>query len=100
MCYTCVNASCAFLVQGERHQLAADVQAPPLGHFRRKCRALRLDDVRHVADVRVGCGRVVFSHHCPRGPLPGDEVPASAECAEEDGLLLEAEVFLRIDHKL
>ena len=52
----------------ERPQLAADVQALPLSHFRRKCRALRLDDVRHVADVRVGCGRVLFSHLCPRGP--------------------------------
>ena len=95
---------------GQRPQLAADVQALPLGHFRCRCRAVCLDDVRHVADVRVGGGLVQFSHLCPHGPqipfgelrrwLPGHEVPARAECADEDGLLLEAEVFLRIDHKL
>ena len=52
----------------------------------------------------------MFSHLCPRGQqfpfgelrrwLPGHEVPARAECVDEDGLLLEAEVFLRVDHKL
>ena len=67
MCYTCVNASCAPR-SGERPQLAADVQALPLGHLCCRCRALRLDDVRHVADVRVGCGRVQFFHLCPHGP--------------------------------
>ena len=87
-----------------------DVQALPLGHFRRSCRALLVDDVRQVADVRVGCGRVLSSHLCPRGPhipfgelrrwLPGHEVPARAECVDEDELPLEAEVFLRTDHKL
>ena len=67
-CYTCVNASCAFLVQVidpnwrptfKYYHWAISVVSAVLCVWM----MFAID-----ADVRVGCGRVLFSHLCPRGP--------------------------------
>ena len=83
-----------YLRPPERPQLAADIQVPPLGHLRRRCRALRLDDVCHLAHVRVGGERALLPDLRLRGSkftfseverrIPGRELPDRAQCVDED----------------
>ena len=110
MCYTCVNASCAFLVQVndpnwrptfKRYHWAISVVGAVL------CVWMMFAMSTMFALVAVLFSSLIFVHTAHtsasselRRLLPGHEVPARAECADEDGFLLEAEVFLRIDHKL